>query len=374
MSEIYTLTKQYISISSIPLDLQMFAGEKTEEATDKRKRDAIKEGNIAKSQDAGSAAILLVSFVMLNTFGKTMLEQCAIFMQYTFEYAMVAPLNLEEAMVLITRFILTSIVVILPVLLAIVLAGILINVVQVGFLFRFEPLTPNLDRMNPVSNIQNMFSWKMVAELIKSILKIVIVAYIPYATIKDSMSQFIHYINISPISSFGSMLTICYDMAIKIIMIFVVLAMADWWFQKWRHDEGLKMSKEEIKEEHKQSEGDPHIKQKIREKQRQASQRKQMQEVPKATVVITNPTHIAVAIKYTMGEDTAPKIVAMGAGFIAQKIKEIAKENDVPIVENKPLARAMFKDAEVGQEVPQELWTAVAEILGKIYQSRHNSR
>ena len=258
MASSYQTEKQYLSISALPFDIQMFAGEKTEEATEKRKRDAIKEGNIAKSQDAGSAAILLISFVMLNTYGRRMMEICGNFMLFTFEYAMTTQLNLDEAMILINRFISTSSAVVLPVMIAIIFTAIIINIVQVGFLFRFDPLTPNLDRMNPISNIQNMFSWKMVAELVKSILKILIVAYIPYATIIDSMPLFIKYIKLPPIPSFGGVLSICYDMAIKIIMIFVVLALADWWFQKWRNDESLKMSKEEIKEEHKQSEGPAH--------------------------------------------------------------------------------------------------------------------
>lgn len=360
-----------ITLSGLPFDLQMFAGEKTEEATEKRKRDAVKEGNVAKSQDAGSVAILLAGFVMMRVYGEKMFSQCADFMRYTLGNAINNPMGFNDASLLINQFIVTASIVVLPFMLVIALAGFLINVVQVGFLFRFDPLTPNFDRMNPVSNIQNMFSWKLVAELVKSIFKILIVAYIPYATIRDGMKEFVGFVKAAPVPSFGTTLDICYNMAIKIIMIFVVLAIADWYFQKWRHSEGLKMSKEDIKEEFKQQEGDPHIKQKIREKQREASSRKrQMEEVPKATVVITNPTHIAVAIKYIPGETPEPKIVAMGAGLIAQKIKEIARENNVPIVENKPLARAMFKQAEVGESVPQELWTAVAEILAQIFRDK----
>jgi flagellar biosynthetic protein FlhB len=361
----------YITISEIPFDLQMFAGEKTEEATEKRKRDAIQEGNVAKSQDLGSVLILLAGFLMLRAYGENMYSRCADFMRYCFSHILYYRFNIDEALILLNQFIVVTLMILLPFMIVIMLAAIFANVIQVGFLFRFDPMTPNFDRMNPVSNIQNMFSWKLVAELVKSFLKIFIVAYVPYSTIKEEFREFIGFIKTNPLPSFGILLDVCYHMAIKIILIFLVLAIADWFFQKWRHDEGLKMSKEDIKEEHKQQEGDPHVKQKIRELQRKASARRQMEEVPKATVVVTNPTHIAVAIKYIPGETPAPLIVAMGTGLIAQKIKEIAKEHDVPIVENKPLAREMFKKASVGDEIPQELWTAVAEILGQIFREKY---
>lgn len=370
-SSVWSNNSNYITISEIPFDLQMFAGEKTEEATEKRKRDAIQEGNVAKSQDLGSVLILLAGFLMLRAYGENMYSRCADFMRYCFSHILYYRFNIDEALILLNQFIVVTLMILLPFMIVIMLAAIFANVIQVGFLFRFDPMTPNFDRMNPVSNIQNMFSWKLVAELVKSFLKIFIVAYVPYSTIKEEFREFIGFIKSSPLPSFGILLDVCYHMAIKIILIFLVLAIADWFFQKWRHDEGLKMSKEDIKEEHKQQEGDPHVKQKIRELQRKASARRQMEEVPKATVVVTNPTHIAVAIKYIPGETPAPLIVAMGTGLIAQKIKEIAKENDVPIVENKPLAREMFKKASVGDEIPQELWTAVAEILGQIFREKY---
>lgn len=370
-NEVSDHKKNYINISDLPFDLQMFAGEKTEEATEKRKRDAVQEGNVAKSQDLGSVIILLAGFVMLRAYGENMYARCADFMRFSFTQSIHSSLTFDESLIILNQFISLTLIIVLPFMIVIVLAAIFSNVIQVGFLFRFDPMTPNLDRMNPVSNIQNMFSWKLVAELVKSIFKILIVAYIPYSTIKGELREFIGFVKANPIPSFGTTLTVCYDMAIKIILIFLALAFLDWWFQTWRHNESLKMSKEDIKEEHKQQEGDPHVKQKIRERQRQASQRKQMSEVPKATVVVTNPTHIAVAIKYNREEDNAPKIVAMGAGLIAQKIKEIAKKHNIPIVENKPLARAMFKASEVGDEIPREFYTAVAEILGKIYNERY---
>ncbi len=363
--------KTPLKVSEIPFNLQMFAGEKTEEATDKRKRDAVKEGNIAKSQDLGSVAILLAGFFMLNVYGKTMFTQCADYMKHSYINSIHTEFAFEECIILFHQFVAITMIVILPFMLAIMLAAVVVNLIQTGgFLFRFDPMMPNLDRLNPISGFQNMFSWKMVAELVKSIFKILIVAYIPYATVTDNFGQFIRYIALDPLPSFGMCLELCYSMAMKILIILLVLAIGDYIFQKWRHAENLKMSKEDIKEEFKQQEGDPHVKQKIKERQRQASTRRQMEEVPKATVVVTNPTHIAVALKYEPGQKGAPVVVAMGAGLIAQKIKEIARENGVPIVENKPLARQMYKSLEVGDEIPAELYQAVVEILAQVFRDR----
>jgi flagellar biosynthesis protein FlhB len=162
-------------------------------------------------------------------------------------------------------------------------------------------------------------------------------------------------------------------MAIKIILILLFLALADWAFQKWRHEENIKMSKDEIKDEYKHREGDPRVKQKIREKQRQAASRRMMEEVPKATVVVTNPTHIACALCYDPEQSGAPVVVAMGAGLIAQRIKEIASENNVPIIENKPLARQLYKMLEVGDEIPSDLYNAVVEILAQVYRMKNRT-
>ena len=273
-------------------------------------------------------------------FAVEMASRCADFMRYCYGQMLQPNISINEVMILLNQFIVITLIITIPFMLVIVLAAIISNVIQIGFLFRFDPMTPNFDRMNPVSNIQNMFSWKMVAELVKSFLKIFIVAYVPYSTIKEEFPRFIGFIKANPLPSFGTLMDICYSMAIKIILIFLVLAVADWYFQKWRYDESLKMSKEDIKEEHKQQEGDPHVKQRIREMQ------------PEENIKV-------------------PIIVAMGTGLIAQKIKEIAKEHDVPIVENKPLAREMFKKSNVGDEIPQELWTAVVEILAQVFRDRY---
>jgi flagellar biosynthetic protein FlhB len=366
-------TKPLVKISELDFDLQMFAGEKTEPATEKKREEARQQGNVAKSQDLSSVAILLAAFLMLRFYGPQLYGMCGEYMRYITGHAILTELTYNNALVLFNQFILMLVKTLTPFLLVVGLASVAANMVQIGFLFRFDPLTPNIDRLNPISGLQNVFSWKLVAELVKSILKIAIVAYIPYATIRDQIPMIIRFVQLQPAPAYILLLKIVFSMAMKIIFVLLALALADWAFQKWRHEENLKMSKEDIKEEYKQREGDPKIKQKIREKQRQASSKRMMEEVPSATVVVTNPTHIACALRYEQGQEGAPTVVAMGTGLIARRIKEVAQENNVPIIENKPLARALHKMVDIGDEIPSDLYGAVVEILAQVYRMRQTA-
>lgn len=354
-------------------DLQLFAGEKTEPATEKRRQEAVDRGNVPKSQDLSSVVVLLTGFLMLRYYGAELYGMCGDYMRYTFSHAIFSSLTLPDTLVLANQFILILVKILAPFLVGIVLSAVISNVLQTGFLFRFEPLMPDLDRLNPISGIQNIFSWKLVAEVVKSIFKIMIVAYIPYATIRDQFPLLMRFVQLDPVPAVIILLKLIFVMAVKIILVLLALALADWAFQRWRHEENIKMSKDEIKEEYKQREGDPRVKQKIREKQRQASSRRMMEEVPKATVVVTNPTHIACALKYDPEHDHAPTVVAMGAGLIARRIKEIALEHKVPIIENKPLARQMYKMLEIGDEIPSDLYAAVVEILAQVYRMKNRA-
>jgi len=362
-----------ISLTERNFDLQLFAGEKTEPATEKRRQEAAERGNIAKSQDLSSVITLLTGFLMLRFYGPQLFGLCGEYMRYIFSQAIFSDLNMPNTLILLNQFILSILKILTPFLAAIMLGSVASNIIQTGFMFRFDPLIPDIDRLNPISGIQNIFSWKMVAELVKSIFKIGIVAYIPYSTMREQIPMLVRFIQLDPIPAMILLLKTIFVMAIKIILILLVLALADWAFQKWRHEENIKMSKDEIKDEYKQREGDPRVKQKIREKQRQASSRRMMDEVPKATVVVTNPTHIACALRYDPDNDNAPMLVAMGAGLIARKIKEIAKENNVPIIENKPLARQLYKMLEVGDEIPSDLYAAVVEILAQVYRMKNRA-
>ncbi|MEW6710076.1 MAG: flagellar biosynthesis protein FlhB [Candidatus Riflebacteria bacterium] len=373
LNETDSLSSARIDFKNLVFDLQLLAGEKTEPATERKRREAIQQGNIAKSQDLASVIILLAGFLMLRFYGPELYGICGDYMRYSMSTAIHTKLSLPETVMLFNQLIYVLIKTLAPFMVAIMLSAIAANMIQTGFLFRLDPMIPDIDRLNPISGLQNVFSWKLVAELVKSILKILIVAYIPYATLRDQMPTIIRFIQLEPMPAMIILLKMIFYMAIKIILVLLFLALADWAFQKWRYEENIKMSKEEVKEEYKQREGDPRVKQKIRERQRQAASRKMMDEVPKATVVVTNPTHIACALKYDGTPGTAPIVVAMGAGLIARRIKEIATENKIPIIENKPLARNLYKMVEIGDEIPQDLYGAVVEILLQVHRMKQQT-
>lgn len=357
-----------ISMGEIPFDLQLFAGEKTEPATEKRREEARQQGNVLKSQDLSSVLVLLLAFLAIRYFGTDILGTMGNFMRFTLSQALATELSLNNTTLLFSQFTLIGIKCLAPIFAIICISALIVNLGQIGVQISFDPLVPDINRLNPISGFENIVSWKSFGELIKSLFKILIVSYIPYSTISRNMPTLIRLIQLDPVPGMILFAKIIFSMIYKILALLFVLALGDWFFQYWRYEESLKMSKEEIKDEYKQREGDPKIKAKIRERQRKMATKRMMEEVPKATVVVTNPTHIAVAIQYdNQSSSSAPKVVAMGTGGIAQKIKEIAQEHEVPIIENKPLARALHDNVEVGDEIPADLWQAVAEILMEVY-------
>ena len=249
---------------------------------------------------------------------------------------------------------------------SVLLVAVSVSILQVGFSFNPDTIMPQFSRINPISGFGRIFSKRSLVELIKSLLKITVVGYFIFRFIQKETLRIPSLMMAEIPDSFALLAGIIYDLAFQIAMVILVLAILDYGYQWWEHMQNLKMSKQEVKEEMKQTEGNPQIKSKIREKQRAIATRRMMAEVPKADVVVTNPTHFAVALKYESGME-APTVVAKGADFIAQRIREIAKENDVVIVENKPLAQALFKNAEVGDPIPPDLYKAVAEVLAYVY-------
>lgn len=238
---------------------------------------------------------------------------------------------------------------------------------QFKFQISTKPLQPKFSKLNPVSGMKKLFSKEKIVELIKSIAKIILIMAVVYNTIKGDWVYLVKFYQMPLTQAIELIGSIVINMGLKISLVFMVIAFADLFYQRWKFHEDIKMSKQEVKDEYKNAEGDPQIKGKIRQKMREASQRRMMQDVPKADVVITNPTHYAVAIRYDANEGSAPKVLAKGADFVAQKIKEIARENNVEIVENKPLARMLYANVEIGQEVPPELYQSVAEVLALVY-------
>jgi len=262
----------------------------------------------------------------------------------------------------------------LPIVGACVVASIVVNVVQVGFYFTTEPMKFNPGKLNPINGLKKMFGLKAVNELVKSIFKVAAVIYFPYKFFEQNFKIFPGYINHSVNAAVSAVSYMTYQLCMKIIAVLFILAIADYAYQKYEFEKSIMMSKYDIKQEFKQHEGDPMIKAQLRRRMMELAKNSMASEVPKADVVITNPTHYAVALRYNQEEgDVAPKCVAKGTGKIALKIIEIARDNKVYVYQDPPMARTLFKELEVGDEIPEKLFVAVAEILAHVYQSEGRS-
>lgn len=358
---------------AVPVVLIFASEEKTEEATPKKKSDARKKGQVAKSKEVPLALTLLACTMLLALLGgyvgKALRDSLVYFLSSD-----IAELNYDSLQGIAITVLYRIAITFLPVVLPIMAVGVLGNYIQTGFLFTSEPLKPQLSKLNPISGFKKIFSSRTVVELIKQLLLVTIVGYIGYSFVKDNFTDLlkIGYLSIYDIPiEFGGLVV---DIFVKITMIMIVVASADYFYQWYMHNKDLKMTKQEIKEEFKQSEGDPQIKSKIKQKQREMASRRMMAKVPEATVVITNPTHIAVALKYEEGGEGAPKVIAKGADYTAIKIKEIAKDHEVPIIENKPLARLIYSEVEIDGEISVDMYQAVAEILAVVYKMKKKTK
>lgn len=350
-------------------DLQLFAGEKTEEPTAKRQSDARNKGQVARSQELGTAFVLLGGFFSLYKMGAGIYTDITGYMAYILAHP-TTDVSTESVMRLFidiaTLFGKTA----LPLMLVIMVTGLIINFMQVGINFTTEPLSLKFENLNPINGFSRIFSTRALVELIKSFLKIGIIGFFIYNYLKEEIPQAPKYLYMDLTASIPIISGIIINLVFKVLLVVFVMAVLDYAYQKWQHKKGLMMSKQEVKEEFKQMEGDPQIKGKIKQKQRQMAMARMMKEVPKADVVITNPTHFAVALKYQQGME-APLVIAKGQDLVARKIKEIAREAGVTIVENKPLARSLFAMVDVGGSVPPELYKAVAEVLAYVYRLKN---
>lgn len=346
-------------------DLQLFNGEKTEDPTSKRKSDARKKGQVGKSQEINSAVIILVAFVALKVLGTFIFEQISQYMVFNFSN-MQDVLTIEKVMSIFLGMVVLLAKTALPIMMTILVFAVVANLYQVGLNFTTEPIMPKLEKLDPISGAKRMFSLRSLVELVKSVLKIFIVGYFLWGFLEEEIGHLPKLIYASLNESMVVVASLIFALVLKIGLVLVILAILDFLYQKWQHKKSLKMSKQEVKDEFKQQEGDPKIKGKIKQKQRAIAMQRMMQEVPKADVIITNPTHFAVALKYEQGM-MAPVIVAKGQDLIAKRIKDIAREAKVVIVENKPLARALYATTEVGDVVPEELYKSVAEVLAYVY-------
>ena len=346
-------------------DLQLFAGEKTEEPTAKRKSDARSKGQVARSQEINGAFVLLAGFAMLKIFGHSIYTELTDYMRYIFGH-LNQGIDTESVMQLFIGIITILAKTSFPIMAAIMIMGLAINLFQVGINFTTEPIGFKPENLNPINGFGRLFSSRALIELVKSLFKIVIIGFLIYDYLKDEIFHMPRFIFSDLSASLDGIAAIILSLAFKICMLYLVLAILDYAYQKWKHNKDLKMSKQDVKEEFKQMEGDPQIKGKIKSKQRQMAMQRMMREVPKADVIVTNPTHFAVALQYQKGMP-APLVLAKGQDLVAQKIKAIARDANITIVENKPLARALYAAVPVGGYVPQELYKSVAEVLAYVY-------
>lgn len=348
----------------------MATEEKTEPATPRRRQEARKKGQVAKSQEIGSAFILLIGFSMLALMGRYMYMGMRNYMQWALSpkvFVDMSNMTQENVGYLMLDMIVFTARVLAPFMAAVLFVGLVINFSQVGFVFSFEPLKPNFKKLNPITGFSRLFSMRAGTELFKSIAKITLVGYIGYSTVKGSIPQFTEMLEMDVEQAFVLFCVTTLWLAIKIAIVLIVLAFLDFVYQKYDFEKSIKMTRQEIKDEYKQREGDPLVRRRIREKQREIAMRRMMAAVPHADVVITNPIELALALQYVSEEMHAPKIVAKGGGVVAERIRKIAKENNVPIVEDKALAQALFRLCDIGDYVPPQLFKAVAEILAYVY-------
>lgn len=352
-------------------------GEKTEPATAKKLQDARKEGQVAKSKDLGNAISLFAMFISLKIFlpyiGQSFLE--AFYLAYGKFIDVTAESNQNFTIDFMHSIMIQMIVKLLLIMLPLFLIGAVVafitDLVQVKWKVTSKPLQPKFSKINPASGFKRIFSSRSLVELIKSIAIISLLVLFAYLELKDKFIYLFYFYELEAVECLAFIGDLIINLGFKLSAVLLIIGAADYIYQKYKFNQDMKMTKQEVKDEFKNTEGNPEIKAQIRRKMRQASQRRMMQSVPEADVVITNPTHFAVAIKYEPGTSRAPVVLAKGEDYLAQKIKDAAKEHDIEIVENKPLARALYYNVDIGAEIPPELYQAVAEVLAFVYKVKN---
>ncbi|MCI7492763.1 MAG: flagellar biosynthesis protein FlhB [Lachnobacterium sp.] len=363
-------------------NLQWFAkdgegGEKTEPATAKKLKDARDDGKVTKSKELTAAFDLIVLFLVLKIFISFVGERLVGIFDYVYSRmpdflkinsTSVSPVAASHYMAdILLQMLLTM----LPFLLFGFVITFLVSVVQVGWKVTGKPLKPDLNKFNPINGFKRIISKDSLFELLKSIIKIAVIFWVAYSRVKNHKEELFILYEIPLNQAIALIGSVIIDTGLYISIVYLVIGFADFAYQKHKFNEDMKMTKQEVKDEFKNTEGDPQIKGRQRRKMQETSQRRMMHDVPKADVVITNPTHLAVAVKYDADVNAAPVVLAKGEEYVAQKIKEVARENNIEIVENKPLARMLYHNVDIGAEIPPELYQAVAEVLATIYKARN---
>ncbi len=344
-------------------------GEKTEEASPQKLKQARDKGQVAKSQDAIQALGFVLVFATTALTVTATAKKLKDFLYAALESAVRRGDDMPTVLAVVNEALWTTLTASLPMLGAAFVAGVASNYIQVGFLFTVEPLKPDIKKINPVDGFKNLFSKKKIVESVKNILKFTIVSYVVYATLRDAMREVVLSARVDLWHGVAIGGQIMYDIAVRVTAIFIIIAVADFFFQRWQFNKDMMMSKYDVKQEYKQSEGDPHQKAERKALAEELILHGSQQNVANADAVVVNPAHIAVAIKYDKEKGGAPKVVAKGMRKHAEAIKEIAREHGVPILRNVPLAQALHK-LDLEEEIPEELYEAVAEVLNFVYELR----
>lgn len=367
-----TLSMNSDAISNIgTVGFLLSMSDKTEEPTPKKKKDARKQGNIAKSAEVNKAMTFIAILVVIYMMSGSIISELQGFIVNILSGDFSMTMNDNTIKILMFKVMMSFMKIVLPISLIIMVFGILGSLIQTGLFFSMESLKPKFSKLNPLTGLKNMFSMKAIVNLIKSMVVICIMIYLGYSFMSKNFEGIIKSGDIYLPYMFNIVLDLIKSILTSITLAVAVVAALDYGYEKFSHKKGLKMTKQEVKEEYKQMEGDPHIKGKIKQKQRQMANQRMMQAVPSSTVIVTNPTHISIAIRYEQGKDTTPIVVAKGADEVAFRIREIAKSHDIPIIENVPLARLIYKEVDIDQEIPEEMYKAVAEVLVAVYKIKN---
>jgi len=343
--------------------------EKTEQASEKRREEFRKKGQVAQSREVQTAAMMAGFVLLWYAYGPTFWTGLSRLLAEGWEGSGTFSLTPASSVTLLSFILLRLALLMWPVLLLVLVVGFLSSFLQIGWIFTTEPLVPDFNKLDPVEGMKRFFSRRSLLELAKSLAKVVLVGWVAYRAIRPELETLVLLVNMEVVDTLLFLARLSGQVLFKTCGVIAFLALLDFLFVRWEMEEKMKMTKQEQKEELRETEGDPYLKARIRSLQMQMARRRMMAEVPKADVVITNPTHLSVAIVYKRGQMAAPQVVAKGADLVAMRIREIARENRVPLVENVAVARALYQ-VELGGEVPEEMFVAVAEILAYVYKLR----
>ncbi|GAX60032.1 flagellar biosynthetic protein FlhB [Candidatus Scalindua japonica] len=345
--------------------------EKTEAATPKQKKEAIQKGQVAKSQDINSALILLAGVLLLLFLGGSMIFHMKDTMGMVCKNLFYEDFDADTFVSLIMNISMKNLKGVLPILGGFMIVGLIASYSQVGLVFSRKALIPDFKRLNPISGAQKLFSKRSLVKTAMALLKLSIMGGIAFISIKNDLEPLMELLSMRTEAIFTSASGLVFGITLKISIILLILALLDFLYQRWQHSKDLMMTKNEVKQEAKQTDGDPMIKARIKNVQREMSRKRMMQAIPEADVVVTNPTHYAVALKYDAATMDAPKVIGKGVDLIALKIREVAAKHDIPIVEDRILARVLYSSIEINSDVPPKLYQAVAKVLSYVYQLRN---